>query len=329
MVKFQTKLKLIYVILICLIIACLAGIGYLQRQNIRDFLILLDYNPPKIIQTLANQDGMTSYTKRVFYVNRPRLLTSKVFANYCPNNSEQSVVLGCYHLGQNGIFLLAVNDPNLYGIEQVTAAYETLHAIYQRLSNNQQLKLNKELIYFEYHGLNNPIVKAQIAGFKKTEPGGVLNEMTSLFGTEVSNLPPDLLSFYSQYFKNRQTLLNYYDHYQSAFSSRQSQIASYNQELSNLYAQINANNNQLQSMLSELKTQRQVLNSINASNQINAFNQAVSIYNSMVDKYNSLVESTKTLINQYNQLVELRNSIVLEEQQLVKEITSTPNQISQ
>ncbi len=325
--KQQPKLTSFYVLLVLVILIGLGIIGYLQRQSINDWLVLLSYKPPKIVVQLANQDGMSAYTKRVFYVNNPQIETKSAFSIYCPNNSEQSVVLGCYHLGQNGIYILAVNNRSLYGIEQVTAAYETLHAIYQRLSTTQRSTLNSELLAFEYHGLNNPIVKAQIAGFKKTEPGGVLNEMTSLFGTEVSNLPSTLSKFYTQYFNNRQTLLNYYNDYESAFTLRQQQIASYDSQLTRLQSQISSYESQLTNQLTQLESAQANLNSQKASGQISQYNNGVVSYNLEADSYNSLATSTRSLINQYNQVVAQRNAIALEEDQLVQAITANPQPV--
>ncbi|MEI9914360.1 MAG: hypothetical protein WDN66_05320 [Candidatus Saccharibacteria bacterium] len=323
--KFPT---VIYPLTLTAVVAILAVVGYLNRQSISDWIILRNYKAPAAISTLANQDGMTAYTRKVFYVNHPNLYSRSSFSNYCPNNSEQSVVLGCYHLGQNGIFLLSVNSSDLYGIEQVTAAYETLHAIYQRLSPDQQKTLNNELISFENHGLNDPIVKAQIAGFRKTEPGGVLNEMTSLFGTEVQNLPPALNIFYSKYFSNRQTLLNYYSNYQSAFTTRQQQITSADSQLSTLKSQITTNEGQLNTQLSQISYQQTTLNSEKSAGEINQYNSGVDSYNQQVDDYNSLANTTTTLISQYNQVVDDRNSVVLEEQQLVQDITAAPKSIT-
>ncbi|MHB1864605.1 MAG: hypothetical protein ACYCPS_00350 [Candidatus Saccharimonadales bacterium] len=327
---YKPKFKLLYVywLLVIAILIGIASLAFFERQNIKDYLTLLSYNPPTIIQQIAKQDGMTAYTKRVFYVNEPEFLRRSTFSRYCPNTSEQLVVLGCYHLNQNGIFLLSVNDPKLYGIEQVTAAYETLHAIYQRLSQSQQSTLNAELIAFENHGLNNPGIKAQIANFRKTEPGGVLNEMTSLFGTEVNNLPPSLTKFYSQYFTNRQTLLNYYNDYESAFTSRQAAIANYDQQLSSLLSTIDADKMQLNTSLGELTNQRNSLTSLKNNGQYSLYNQEITTYNNQVDSYNQLVSTTANLINQYNQIVSQRNSIVLEEQQLTQDITSTPSAIA-
>ena len=320
----KTFLKLLLLISICFVVYLLV----INKQNIYDQVELFRYKPPSEISSIASQDGMTSYTRKVFYVNHPKIENKSAFASDCPDNSEQFVVLGCYRLNQHGIYILQVNNSNLAGIEQVTAAYETLHAIYQRLTPNQQSTLNNELLSYEKSDLNNPTVEAQIANFKKTEPGEVLNEMTSLFGTEVQNLSPALNSFYAKYFTNRQKLLSLYNNYQSAFSSRQNQIASYDAQLASMQTTINTNEAQINSQLSIIQSTQSNLNNLKNSNQLDQYNLNVPGYNQEVDSYNALVNTTQNLIAQYNQIVAERNALALEEQQLTQAITSQAKTIS-
>lgn len=300
----------------------------INKQNIFDEIKLYHYQPPAQIAAIATEDGMTSYTRKVFYVNHPEIDPKTTFAANCPDTSEQFVVLGCYHINQRGIYVLSVNNPDLSGIEQVTAAYETLHAIYQRLSPKAQAQLNEELTAFQNHGLDDPIVESQIAGFTKSEPGAVLNEMTSLFGTEVQNLPASLTQFYAKYFNNRQVLLNYYDAYETAFTSRQQQVTAYDSQLNSLQIQITADQSQLKTEYASLLSDQTILNNLKSTNQIPLYNSGISSYNQLVDSYNNLVASSRSLVDQYNQIVAQRNSLVLEEQQLTKAITSNNQQIS-
>ena len=317
----KLRLSLIFAVIIVILVGVYSTIVF-ERQNILDWLSLINYKPSQQIAAIASEDEMLPYTKRVFYVNKPQIDSKQVFTKYCPNSSEQTVVLGCYHSGQNGIFILSVNNSTLAGIEQVTAAYETLHAIYQRLDSSDQTKLNNELLNFEHNGLNNPIIEQQIASFEKTEPTQVLNEMTSLFATEVQNLPSNLNSFYAKYFLNRQILVGLYNSYESAFTSREDQINEDDQQLSSLNSQINADEQYLKAQLSSLNSLQSTLNQEKVSGQINLYNQNVELYNQNADQYNSLVETVKSLVNQYNSIVTERNSIALVEQQLYQAINS-------
>ncbi len=322
------RLKKLIISLTIIIITITGAIFVIsEKQNIDDYISLLNYKPSSEIASIVIQDGMTPYTKKVFYVNHPQIDSKSVFAKECPNNSETIVVLGCYHPYQKGIFLLNVTNKQLYGLVQVTAAYETLHAIYQRLNTYQKNKLDKELLNYEKNDLKNQVIIAQINNFKKTEPGHVLNEMTSLFGTEVPSLPKGLSAFYHQYFNNRKVLFNFYSDYQNSFTSRENEIKSYDNQLTSLKNTINSDENQLNSLKSGINNLQNTLNNYRTQNQVYSYNSLVPQYNNLVSSYNNLAHSVLTLINQYNQIIIKRNSVVLTEQQLTQAITTIPKPI--
>ena len=95
-----------------------------RHLEIRDWWRLRGYAPSAAVVQLANEDTMNAYTRHLFYLNRPNLPDTVVeFRQHCPEN-ENTIVLGCYHPDQDGIFIYNVQDPTLAGIQQVTAAHE-------------------------------------------------------------------------------------------------------------------------------------------------------------------------------------------------------------
>jgi hypothetical protein len=301
-----------------------------EHQNVYDAYALFDYHPSTQVSSLATADTMTPYARHVYYVNHPKIDSKVAFASVCPNGTEQSVVLGCYHSNQRGIFLLQVTDPQLDGVEQVTAAHETLHAIYDRLSSAKRQQVDNWLLDYYNNGLVDPTVKAQIALYRQTEPHDVTNEMHSLFGTEIASLPPNLQNYYSQYFTNRQAVVNNYLSYNTAFTSRKQQVSGYDAQLSSLNDQINQNKAELSQQYSAIQVSQKTLETEKSNGQIDDYNAGVPVYNQEVDQYNALLTSTQSLINQYNQIVATRNSVALEEQQLVQQLsTSSQKPISQ
>ncbi len=111
---------------------------YLNAQALSDWWQLRGYSPPATVTSLAAQDTMTSYATHVFYVNRPDIESNaSQFRNEC-QETEKTIVLGCYHSNQEGIFVYNVQDSRLAGVEQVTAAHEMLHAAYDRLSSKDR-----------------------------------------------------------------------------------------------------------------------------------------------------------------------------------------------
>jgi hypothetical protein len=280
----------------------------LIRQRIFDAIKLYHYTPPSEIVLLANEDTMNNYTKHVFYVNHPMVVpTVGAFRIYCPED-ETDIVLGCYHVGQNGIYIYAVNDPGLSGVEQVTAAHEVLHAVYARLTTSARETLDQELESYYKHGLVNSRVAAEVQLYQKTEPGSVYDEMSCTFGTEIADLPANLTQYYNQFFKDRLQIVAYEQQYQSAFTTRQNEVTSDDQELSSLNQQINQEQQQLQTQLAQINAERAVLQNLSNTNELE-YNAEVPSFNQLISSYNSGVNTLQANIADYNQIVASRNSI--------------------
>jgi hypothetical protein len=310
-------------LLVAFLIVVFVFLGLLLiRQRIFDWMKLHNYVPPASIAELANEDMMNSYTKHVFYVNHPDLIsTVAAFRIKCPED-ETDIVLGCYHVGQNGIFIYQVPDQSLNGVSQVTAAHEVLHAIYARLSSKNRTILDQELTSYYKHGLVNQRVVAEIQLYQKTEPRSVFDEMSCTFGTEIANLPSGLNNYYKQFFANRQVIVAYEQQYQSAFSERQNQVASDDQQLQMMKQQIDTLQQSLVSQSSQITAQRTVLQNLMTSNPIE-YDQEVPEFNTLVGNYNSGVGTLHTDISAYNQLVITRNSIAGAFDTLLKAINTS------
>ncbi|HVV26146.1 MAG TPA: hypothetical protein VHC21_03915 [Candidatus Saccharimonadales bacterium] len=299
----------IILFLVLLVWAVLLALIILERQALSDWWRLRGYQPPSSIARLASQDTMNGYTKHLFYLNKPQLLSSvSSFREHCPEN-EDTIVLGCYHPGEQGIYIYNVQDPSLQGVAQVTAAHEVLHAIYGRLSAKDRTYVDGLLTNYYQHGLTNARVKSEIQLYQKTEPHDVTDEMHSTFGTEIADLPPALENYYKRYFNNRQAIVNYEQQYEAAFTSRQTTIQNDDQQLSSLKQQIADKESSLTNQLNQLKTARSQLDSLLAAGDSSAYNSQVATYNSQVNAYNAGVADLQTQISRYNQLVTARNLV--------------------
>jgi uncharacterized protein YukE len=294
---------------VLLIWAVLLALIIFERQAISDWWRLRDYQPPATVSQLAAQDTMTSYTEHLFYLNKPQLLSSvSSFRKYCPEN-EDTIVLGCYHPGEQGIYIYNVKDPSLQGVAQVTAAHEVLHAIYGRLSSKERTHVDGLLDDYYQHGLTNARVKSEIQLYKKTEPHDVTDEMHSTFGTEIADLPPALESYYQRYFSNRQAIVGYEQKYEAAFASRQTVIQKDDQQLAAIKQQIAAKETDLTNQLNQLKSARAQLDDLLAGGDSGTYNGQVAGYNNQVNTYNAGVADLQKQIGQYNQLVAARNLV--------------------
>ncbi len=266
---------------------------------------------------------MTDYARHMYYVNHPEIKERSNFSTFCNVGTEQSVVLGCYKGGQRGIYLLNVTNQELAGIEQVTAAHEMLHAAYERLSSSERQRIDGLLEDYYKNKLTDQNIKDTMDQYKQTEPNDLVNEMHSIFGTEVGGLPSELEDYYKQYFTDRAKLVAYYSAYQEAFSSRQQQIKQADAQLDMWKNQIDELESTVKAQQSQLQAQRSALNRDRANGNAEAYNDGVDDFNALVTQYNVKVSELQNLITQYNQLIQTRNSIAFEERQLVQSISSS------
>ena len=286
-----------------------AGAILINEQKILDYIKLRGYNPPQAVVDLARQDTLTPTAKHLFYLNKPGLLpTVSSFRQYCPQN-EDTIVLGCYHSSQNGIYVYNVQDPALAGVQQVTAAHETLHAAYGRLSASEKKSVNQMLQDYYDHGLTDVQVKSEIGIYMKTEPTAVVDEMHSIFGTEVGRLPAPLEAYYQRYFSDRTKIISYRDQYQAQFTQRQNTIAEDDKQLASDKSAVDALQADINARLTQIGTDRSRINGYLRNNQAAEYNAAVPGFNSEIDGYNNAVQNLRSKIDGYNQLVAARNQV--------------------
>ena len=306
------NIKKIIPVLGLVALLALPFVVYAKAQAITDWWQLRGYTPPVAVSSLATEDTMTPYAKHVFYVNHPQITSSVVaFRQECSEN-EQTIVLGCYHPNQDGIDIYAVQDSRLHGVQEVTAAHEMLHAAYDRLSTKDKNYIDGLLENYYKNDLHDQRIITTINAYKKTEPGQVVNEMHSIFGTEIANLPPALETYYAKYFSNRAAITTLAANYQGAFTSLQSQIDSYDRQLATLKQQITDEEQSLQSQLSQLNADRSQLDAEKSSGQTGQYNAGVPAFNAEVDAYNAGITKLQSDIASYNSQVGTRNSIAKE-----------------
>lgn len=305
------------------LLMALFGFVVLQRQAVGDWIQLYGYEPPAKIAQLASQTTMTDEAKHLFYLNDPLVADKDTFSNYC-TEQELTIVLGCYHAGQSGIYLLKIDaNSELHGVMQVTAAHEVLHAAYDRLSDDEKQQVDSWLQDFYENTLKDKAIKEEIDSYRDTEPDQLVNEMHSIFGTEVAKLPSTLENYYAQFFSDRQAIIKETKKYKDAFRSRQSAVAAFDRRLKALKASINQGQAELTARGAQLQRDRTQLNAYSSSGNVSAYNAAVPAYNQAVREYNALLADVKADISDYNNIVEERNALVVEEQELVKQLSGS------
>ncbi len=294
-----------------------------NHQNIRDYWQLRGYAAPSEVANIAAQDTMTDFGRKVFYVNQPQINHKTDFGQRCPDASrEHTIVLGCYHSDQAGIFLLNVTDPRLNGVKQVTAAHEMLHAAYDRLSNKERQAVDEQLMAYYKNSLKDERLLKTIDAYKKSEPNDVVNEMHSIFGTEIASLPSSLEEHYRKYFVNRAQVVAFSAQYQAEFTSRKDKVAAADARLNTLKNQIETIKKDLEAKQSEITSRQEALVAQRNSGDVNGYNAGVPAYNNLIADFNNQANSLRGIVAQYNELVASRNAIALEQDQLQKSLSA-------
>lgn len=291
-------------------------------QAISDYVKLRGYTAPQAVVQLADQTGMTADARRIFYVNHPQVADRTTFNGACNSKGERTIVLGCYHSVDRGIYLYNVTDVRLNGVEQVTAAHEMLHAAYDRLSKTERANIDSQLKSFYERQVTDKRIRDTIAAYEISEPNDVVNEMHSILATEVSVLPQELEQYYQRYFTDRSKVVAFANTYQSEFTSRQDKVKSYDARLETLKSSIDTNTADLKRREAEINAMQQQLNSYRASNAVSQYNSLVPVYNGKIDEYNELIRTTQAKITEYNNLVKERNNLAMEIRGLSQSINS-------
>lgn len=297
-----------------------AVLAFIFQTDIHDFVRLRGYTPGREIIELADDTTMLSSARRLFYVNHPVIADSEKFNEKCREN-EHSIVLGCYLVGQRGIYLLNVTDDRLAGIQEVTAAHELLHAAYERLSGSERERVDR-MTSEAFAILNDARIKETIELYRKQDPKIVPNELHSILGTEVRVLPDELEQYYSRYFHDRLQIVAFAESYEQAFIDRRNAIRDYDTQLQGLKGQIDGLSEQLITEEADLRQLRSRMDSLRSSNNASEYNQLVPEYNRRVNTYNRNIDRLSGLIVQYNDIVQKRNSVAAEEAELVEAIDS-------
>jgi hypothetical protein len=309
-----------YLLLVLLIIV--NSLVWIQRDAIADWWRLRDYQPPSEIAVLVDDTTMTDLGEHFFYVNHPSLESKDDFNEHCADHGEETSVLGCYHGNRRGIYLYAVDDPRLDGVRQVTAAHEMLHQAYDRLSSGDRERISQLLEQQYQSELLPEEIKAKIESYKGQKDIDLVNEMHSIFGSEVRDLPQGLEEYYKRYFDDRLAVVSFSEAYRAEFTRRKQLVAQYDAELATLKAQIDSNKAGLENKSAYLKAKENEISQDVSTRDQAAYEADVSAYNAMVDAYNTQLAATRRLIEEHNRIVGERNAIAVQEQELQKALDS-------
>jgi prefoldin subunit 5 len=322
--KKHRRLWLILNLFISTALIVLSILIVLNRQRIIDQINVWEFHSTAALDALVERAGMNSYGEFLYHASEPTLDGTQNFNSECARIENTVSILGCYT--NSKIYIYDVTDPQLYGISEVTAAHETLHAAYDRLNVDEKNKVDV-LLETEYAKLqNNPDYTDRMAFYARTEPGDRDNELNSVVGTEVANISPELESYYRQFFTDRQKSVSLYVKYNSVFKKLKqkadalaSQLNSLTKTINNLTKQYNAN---AATLNSDIRVFNAKVNNSGFSSQ-SEFDEARAV---LVERTSILEDARNTVnsdIKQYDSLLAEYNSNAAESNKLYNSIDST------
>ena len=295
----------------------------LNQQYVKDQISYRSFEPSASVKALEKNISFTEKGAFYFYAQQPEIEGSEAFNKSCQRQEVGNPILGCYVT--NKIFVFDVTNEKLEGIEEVTAAHETLHAVWDRLSKSEQESVGA-LLEAEYaKQTDNAELKERMEYYKRTEPGQLQNELHSILGTEIKTLSPDLEAHYAKYFSNRQIVVGYHTKYATVFSDLKRRADSLYAELTSLSVSIQTRSDQYDINVAQLSRDIGAFNT-RANNaeftSNNQFNRERAVLLTRTNQLDADRASISTDIDQYNAKYDEYQSISSEIEVLNKSIDS-------
>lgn len=267
------------------------------------------YTPSSHISAIEQRVTLTSAGRRIFYATSPEVQDSGQFNGSCHSVERTTAILGCYY--RDRIYLYNVQNSELDGALDVTAAHELLHAAYARLSTFEQHKVDG-LVRAAYQKVKNePTLKRLMEYYKQAEPGAEINELHSILGTTIANLDSELERYYARYFTNRASIVTLNQRYTQVFSELDQQATSLRAKISaeesSLKTETDAYQNELNQLNSDIQSFNQRAVSGDFSSQEfyttrSALSGRVASLNSQQNQLNTRIAAYNTMIAEYNKL---------------------------
>lgn len=305
-----------------IVVAAGFGAAYVYGPQLIDAVRASQYTPSARVSQVEQRVALTNAGRRTFYATAPVVEPAEQFNASCQSTERTTAILGCYH--KDKIYLYDVQNTELDGALEVTAAHELLHAVYARLTIFEKQQVDK-LIQSQYEKVkDNNEIKSLMQYYKDAEPGQEINELHSIIGTTVPNLDSELERYYAKYFNDRGAIVVLNQQYTAVFARLEEQAETLRSKIDaeevSLNAAIQGYENELSQLNSDIQsfnqratggefTSRALFNSTRAALMARvsvldakqqAINARVSAHNAMIQEYNNLAVRAHQLNSSIN-----------------------------
>ncbi len=227
-------------IAIVVVAAILAGAIWiaLNPQRVTDQLAVWSFEPSAELEAYVDRDLFTDEGRFLFFASQPVIAPEGEFDDVCASRSEDVGILGCYLPDVQTIFLYDVTDARLDGLEEVVAAHELLHAVWDRMSQTDRDALAPILEAEVAARANDEALAQTLAFYAENEPAERLNELHSIVATEFDEISAELETHYSKYFVDRSVVAALHEKSNAVFEQQARAIEALVAEIDELAASI-------------------------------------------------------------------------------------------
>ena len=292
--------------------------------HVIDMVRAYNFQAPSNVSAITTRLQLTDRGKDIFYASAPEVDGQLTFNKNCQTQERSAAILGCYF--KDRIFLYDLQNEELDGTLEVTAAHEMLHAAYQRLTILERWWVDKQIVAEYQQVKDQPIIKELMAYYTRAEPGAEIDELHSILGTVISKLSPELESYYGRYFKNRTSVVALNEKYNKVFADIKAQteeleakLALEEPELNSLLAEYNATRTQLEADIASFNaraknngfTSQAQLDKERAAllARVDALNAKRDVINDKISTYNADVAALNKISVHTNQLYQSMNGV--------------------
>jgi len=283
--------KFLVAIFIALFVLCFG----VFRENMNVLL----YDGPSQIKTLADQSGMNTHGKALFFSTSPEVVDYPTLQKYCPATNDVTE-FGCFISDKNKIYILNISDTRLAPLMAVAASHEMLHKAYSELDSAEKQSIDTQLDLLKNSLIDNPLQPYIDAGLPHNT---LLNELHSFVGTEVIVNDPILVSDYSKYFDGQTKIVDQYQQQKNTIAAIETELTTDKSAITNFKTSIidRDDNNQNQ-VVYYINIAGRNGDSVNYYNNLRVYNSNIPIIQKNINTYNSLVDAYNAKLLDYTAL---------------------------
>ena len=185
------------------VLALVALFVIVNPQRVTDQFRVWQFQSSPAIEAYADRVSLTEEGRFLYFASLPTIPSSAEFDRTCSSRLEGVGILGCYLPAEQTILLYDVTDERLDGLEEVVAAHELLHAVWDRLSPAERDSLGELLEAEVKRRSDDPELAETLEFYATSEPGERLNELHSIVGSEMTDISVELEAHYAKFFVDR------------------------------------------------------------------------------------------------------------------------------